>query len=696
MTTSSQQQDNFVILRDPPCRFNTVSLDYDGLCELPVENRWLVLYLFDSALYLVERQECIETCRRVDNALLLDLKSVIQLPLSSSGVATADVDDESLLLQTSQIREQSDVVIDTINERQPRSYAHYYDKHRYDELLMKKTAIKYKTRVVAPYSLFSMATFMAQEGDTCGDDDDDYLHDNMTDYLSYLCDYALIQTQFKNTEHRFLMENKLMAYYKPRGGTGHPHMRMVTCMLNVIHCECNTAAVIQRGGGVTTFQKSDVRYVETSQLQCKMLQECVAWELFKLSRNDHCIAVDEFQRLVDSHVAYVGDLCAVAATTIPLPRWFNYRIAGGGATTFWVTQQVAPKDSCEQDSDLLYSVAFEWIPLMNLTTTTTSSIRIHHGLVTLSYKIFRDVFLPCLYRQILLDSFRLAHMCHMRLPPSHPIRRSLFKSQRLYAWFHDDVYQHIPSPAPNDPAIVHLLSSSSVIRGSGSTTTTTTHTNELYEYSTTRMNPDSPVVRKLLRRDNYMQIDDDAADPNKSSRRSQQQHQQQQYRPISDLVDIEDLNAHLPGCLRPVIAPGVYLKYMDRFTVVNYLIDMDYQLEQIIVFLRQNKREEIVAIYRQQIIKKRAMPGRMLSLTCGGQMGLDASYGNTTRCPYEARCHGDRRKKSDEYGPVEEKIRVQNEFKHACSVSAFGLVNPPRLSHPIDFVRHKLASLQIK
>jgi hypothetical protein len=713
---SGTADDTFVILKNPPCRFNTVSLDHKGLMDLPPEKRWLVLYLYDSALYLVERQECLTHCRLVDGSLLLDLKSVIQLPVEDDE-QQQQPQQPNMEAQIAHERTKSSVVIDAAKERNPFttvSYAphpqfygsgrQYYEKTRYDEPVMRKTLTKYATRITLNYTLFSLPGFLCDETDGMERPahDDERARTHMDSYMLYVCGYTLIHTQFKHADHRHAMENKLLAYYQSHGGgsgflsthdqhTGHPHSLMVHCMLNMIHCESATA--IQ----TPLFQKSSVRYVELSELRCKLLDECIAWEMFKLSRSATPIPVRQYARLVVEHCAHMREMHRLH--DFPLPRWMAYRVQR--CDDYWVAEPVVPNEGVNQESDLLYSVAFEWLPVLtaaargnaSLVPTSANSVptgmRIRKGRVTLSYTVFHDVFLPCLYRQTLLDAFRLALICRLRLSAHGETNSALFKEWRLYSWFDAEIYQRVPAYPLPDPS---LSSSSYVVTSplTSSNNTTSSYATDLCNYNCDYLDPDSPVTRKLLKRDNYMDLDNPDRQRDTGKSRSTSQQQQQLLRPIASLVDIEDLNTHLPPCLKPVLSPDVHLKYMDRYSIVNYLIDADFQLEQILSHLRSNDRRELTAIYKQQIIKKRAAPGRMLSLTCGGQMSLDASFGNTTRCPYEARCHGEQRKRPEEYDSLEEKLNEQNGFKHQCSTLAFGLMQPPRISHPLDFVRAKL------
>ena len=188
-----------------------------------------------------------------------------------------------------------------------------------------------------------------------------------------------------------------------------------------------------------------------------------------------------------------------------------------------------------------------------------------------------------------------------------------------------------------------------------------------------------------MKRENYMHLDGVTSSSSASSTTATAE-----LTPIAHLVDLEDLPRYLPGCLNNVVQPGVYLKHRDRFTVVNYMIDMGYALEQVLVYFKKNNPVEIRTLYNAQLVKKRTSPNATLSLNCGGHMSLDPAYGNTTRCPYEARCHGDQRKRRSDYATDEEKWKEQNGFKRECAAS-FGLMNRPRIRHPVDYVRHKLS-----
>ena len=706
-TDTAKGGDCFVVLKNPVCRFNTVSLDHAALAALDAGVRWLVLYLND-ALYLVDRAECgpmasvaivTQSARQhrkiVDGFLLLELKELIQLP-------PVEEVEEGEGIRCSP----DNIIIDTKRERHPYVQNHY-QTHRYDDLVMEKTAQKYQTRTLIPYTLFSLPQYLSYEGGGCGggggiddDDDNDYVRrDTVSEYMHYIYDYALIYSHFKNADHRILLENKLLFHYQRHGSEQlddeSPHTLMVHCMLNMAHCESPDTQPVY------PFDKSsDVRHCAVQDVRCRALDECVAWELFKLRRASQPIGSAKFVDLVQRHRRYMCEMRQ--EYDVPLPVWLSYTLTDhANQPVFWIATALNSdnnNNNTRRESDSTYAVAFEWGPLLyemaasNHCVTVINAagslganagITFVRGRITLSYAVFSGVFLPLLYRQTLIDSFRLAVVLRCQVAPH--LTRSLFKSWRMYDWFRSDIHDQLPNPGG-------LLSGTTAVWSSHDSLQSTTrrgYANEMYQYCLAHHNLDSPVLRKLTRRDNYMQLDDPVSSI--GTKPEGQVPPPPMHNTVSHLIDIEDLGPHLPPCIAGIIASGRYLRHMDRLAAVSYLIDMGYQLEQIRTHLRANKRDEITALYKSQLIKKRGAPDAPVSLNCNGQFSLDMVYGSTTRCPYETRCNGAEKKKRAEYGDVKTRMQTYGGFKAECA-GTFGpmMGGTPRINHPIDYVHQKL------
>lgn len=709
--------DCFVVLKNPTCRFGTVSLDHTALGELDVGVHWLVLYLND-ALYLVDRADCgpptttsvvssSSSARQhrkiVDGFLLLELQELIQLPSVMESTTTTEENSSDQLTHT------DNIIIDTRRERHPYVQNHY-QTHRYDDLVMEKTAMKYQTRTLIPYTLFSLPQYLSYE-DADGkldreedDSDDDYVRrDTVSEYMHYIYDYALIYSHFKNADHRVLLENKLLTYYQTHAGRvdDSPHTLMVHCMLNMAHCESPDSQPI------ALFDKSpSVRYATLQDIRCRALDECVSWELFRLRRASEAIPTVKFVDLVQHHRRYMCEMRQ--EYDVPLPVWLSYTLTNHAKQqVFWISTPLTGSSSSsssrstQRESDSTYAVAFEWGPLLYEMAASsqvaiainatcggggggggTTGITFIHGRITLSYTVFRDVFLPLLYRQTLTDSFGLAVL--LRCQIAAHLTRSLFKPWRMYGWFRDEIYTRLPNPM----CVLSGASGSTTqwsSRGSLQSITSRGYANEMYQYCMDHHNLDSPVLRKLTRRDNYMQLDDN---PDNKQRQAMSDGPPPMHT-ISHLIDIEDLADRLPLCIAGILTPGKYLRHRDRLAAVSYLIDMGYQMEQVLTYLRANKRDEITALYKSQVIKKRKEPNGSVSLGCNGQFSLDMAYGNTTRCPYEARCNGAEKKRRDDYGDVKERMKVYGEFKSACTRS-LELDETSRINHPIDYIHYKL------
>ncbi len=656
-SSSNNIGDCFVVLKNPACRFGTVSIDHAALSQLDSGVRWIVLYLHD-ALYMVERTDCEAAAttvsptlarqhrKIVDGFLLLELKELIHLPMSA---LEGDDDNDSREMDRLANSLSDSVIIDTRRERHPYAQNHH-QTHRYDDLVMEKTALKYQTRTLVPYTLFSLPTYLMHEGDgrlgsslNSNDPDDDYVRrDTVSEYMHYIYDYALIYSHFKNADHRVLLENKLLAYYNTHAGreaTHHgdlPHSLMVHCMLNMAHCESPDTQPSM------AFDKSaTVRHVSLQDVQCRALEECVAWELFKLRRVSQPIQSSKFADLVQQHRRYMCEMRQVY--DVPLPAWLAYTLTSDttGQQVLWIATPLnssSNNNSAQRESDSTYAGAFEWGPLLydmagsnqvatpiNATgsmAATGLGITFINGRITLSYTVFRDVFLPLLYRQTLLDSFRLAVVLRCQIAPH--LTRPIFKSWRMYGWFHEEVYAQLPTGlcSPSNGGSTGSTQQWMSRDSSFQATSGRGYANDMYQYCLEHHDLGMPVMRKLARRDNYMQLDEDPS-------LKQQQQQQQKTNSatamcaVSRLADIEDLGGSLPKCIAGILARDQHLQNRDRLSAVSYLIDMDYTLEQIVTHLHANKREEIVALYKSLMLKKRKAHGAPVSLNCNGKLRLD-------------------------------------------------------------------------
>lgn len=273
-----------------------------------------------------------------------------------------------------------------------------------------------------------------------------------------------------------------------------------------------------------------------------------------------------------------------------------------------------------------YAIRFEWLSKM---TNTLPRRNIKEGLITLTRIEFYDVFLPLFYTQLLTDTFRFIIMSNSRIPPQ-----------------------------PSEETILKPLPSTDVCK-----------TNErwLINYVHEHLNPTSFVLRKIKQRDSHINNNKTSYLPPKSTL------------PISQLVDIEDLHDYLPPCLKPVLKKGVHLKNDDRRLMVNYLVDMQYPLEDALELLSKCDAGDVTNLYNAS--KKKNYD----SFYCGGIINIDANrFGTTTRCKYEQSCNGEKRRNNHS---DDEKFS----FRRQCTAS-LNIGSIQAIKHPSDYIRHKLES----
>lgn len=610
-------RDDFILyaVPDKNCSDTTVFLLVNDAFFTAVE-RWVGLIIRNKP-YLISRIDC-TALRRTDNKIEIDIHSIMNIP--------EEEEDEMVVDTVSDLTRSTGSLTSSLQS----SYANQnsFVAHHNDTLIrpMRK---KYSILVDTPYQLFSPARHIKEGGlaePTYQNDD------KMLRYIKCVIDYALIAPHFVNTEHRFILENKHLAYYNNVLVCNNEHAMQPPLffefMLNVILRETHVVPL-----RIDYFDTTSIRYEYRSLIKWPLMDECIEWELFRFRRSRDTFEPSEFQQLIDDFLQLIQSGPSVQC--LPLPEWTYYRITG----------------NCYWDG---FTIRFEWIPLL-VTSGFSTAIheRIHNGIITLSREEFNDYFLPCLYRVLLTDSFRYLWMLRLTFRDD-PFTQSL--SNIAY-----DNFDNVPLPSLVETEPRFLLAY--------------VNTGELGAL-------ESPITKILAKRELLM------------PRRTNQTSfilTREQAEEVSVEVDIEELNDYLPLCLKPFLKKKVHLQNMDRVSAVSYLIDMGYQMNDVPRLLNDNGKQEIVSHYRS-LMKRRndprkVKPGALTSLCCNAWFTIDGSKGHTIRCPYEKKANGNQRKTKEELTDEEKKG-----YRAECAAT-LGPTNGNRIGHPIEYVRHKIREM---
>ena len=620
-TQVATEGDDFVLyfIHDNDCDGTIVTLHInDEFIAAP--QRWVAL-LIQRKPYLISRAECL-TKQNIDNTVQLDLRRIINIP-----VGEEDDGNAPPLRQTSlsQPLGGTQGMFTTTVTTSGSSF-----RERNNEILVRRMRRKHTIYVETTYQPFSLARHIK----TGGLGDDEELSTDMLQYLKIVIDYALIAPNFANPEHRLIMENKLLSVCHNDANIMLPlqHLALVDFLLNVILCETDVPPL-----NIAYLEGTGIRYQFDSHIRWRLLDECVAWEVFKLRRNRDRHTLTHYHTLIAEFL----ELTHATTALIPLPAWTSYCIDETTPHQYWA----------HDDEDRIV-VRFEWLPalvLEGIPATISVTDRLVNGFVWLNATEFHDYFVPCLYRRLLADSFRYIWMLRLADRQS---RVSQLVASVSQSNFRTHIWPHLP-----------VLDSRT-----------------LYEYSKAHIGHIvSPITKKLAKRERMT--------PKHASNGGNQPFTYQEAARIATDVDIEEVNRYMPPCIKPFIKKGVKLGYMDRVTAVTYLGDMGYGRGETVRLLNGNDKHDITGVYDSYTTKKQRPENaeKLLSLYCGALIAIDGSFGHAIRCPYEELENGAKRKPKEAYTADEKRI-----YRLKCTETLGPNAKTTCITSPIDYVRHKM------
>ena len=554
--------------------------------------RWLA-FVIKGRAYLVSRQECM-TYKNVDDSIIIDPACIINIPMES------DNDNEGVVtpLQRSNGAMSPDL-------RSSSTVLGSSREDRANEETLSKTRQKYSitTQHGHSYRLDDAISLPALPYDN---------EAAVLFYFRYVCDFALIKRHFKDETHRLLLQNKLLAQYNKEEAPYTSALPFLEIMVHHYESSLDKAP---------HFENTNIRHQQIDQVQCRFLEECVEWEVFKLQRSMHLHQDEECFSELASRIG-----------TVAIPEWTLYHI--GKAGCYW-----------RREGDCVYHIRFEWFASMPQLPRRC----IRKGMVALTRPEFYNVFIPLFYGEVLRASFRSFLIQHR-------------------GGNNDNVATiqccNLPVPLPR----IDQCKSE----------------RWLLEYVGEHLNPQSCIVGKIAKRDTLLEKwQASAKHANASPSRCTNNAM------VSELVDIEDLGPLLPPCLSGVLKKGFHAKNGDRRSLVNYLVDMGYALEKILLLMNGCEKGDIIGLYNASIRKRRDLDNKgfsatPLSLSCGGMINLDPHrFGNTIRCHYEEACNGEKRRNNH----TDEKYV----FRQKCTESLHGgNTSIQTIYSPIDYIRHGL------
>lgn len=594
------------------------------------KERWVALIIKDKP-YLINRRDC-AALQHIDNTIHLNVHTIMNIPEASGDEEDGEEEDDNNDMDLQHSLMKSSTGVHLSGSSGIVSSTAWIERH--NETIIHPLRRKHAILVETSYRLLSLARHI-KEG---GIKEEYYRIDHeMSQYLKVVIDYALIGLNFNNSEHRLILENKLLAHYNDTVVRNDETMMLVeqprlffVFLLNVILCETTVLPIT-----IPYFDNTSIRYQYENQIMPRLIEACVSWELFKLRRNRDKIAIDQYQCLIDE---FLGLFTKNAHPLVPKPTWTKYVVDSANPREFWWS------------TTDLFLVRFEWLPSLIADGMHPSlSDRLRNGNLWLSVHEFHDYFLPRLYRNLLIDSFRHIWMCRFVYRDDKFIQSLALVEQEN---FNNHIYQHLP---PNDARARTLL-----------------------DYSNDKLGIlPSPITKILTKRDALM--------PNRgsSSFSGVAQMTSSEAKLLSQEIDIEELNHYLPPCIKPLMKKNIHLGWMDRVTTVSYLADMGYSMQDSIRLLSGCEKNDIKGHYVSQQKRKSDQkydPEQLHSLCCNAIMSIDGSRGHKIRCPYEEAANGTTRKKKTDY-VSDEKAR----YRRQCADS-IGL-DVARITSPIDYVK---------
>lgn len=610
--------DDFVLygVRDDDCIGDDAVILHIDDAFINNKQSWVAL-MIKTKPYLISREECL-ALPRMDDTIHVDIRRIINIPDEEPKT----IAKEPLLQQRQSLSSSSS------NVHAMSSSSSFYE--RYNEIAMRKLRRNHSIYVDTKYQLFSVARHIKEGGihETLFQTEDE-----TNQYLKIVIDYALISTNFANPEHRLILENKLLTHYNKSILPGSD--AFIDFMLNLIVCETEVVPL-----GTPYFDGTNLRYQFDTQIQCKMMKECVAWEVFKLRRSRDRFSLDQYQKLIDEFLLFIDKTIPQSDLLIPRPSWIYYCMNKESPNLFW---------ACEEND--LIRIRFEWLP--DLAQSSLIAERLRDGTVWLTSNEFHDDFLPGLYERLLTDSFRFIWMCRLTHKEDRFVQSLALVEQEN---FRAMIWPLLPN-ADNRNTRVLLDYSNNTLSHIKSPITTTLANRE-------RMIP--------RKGGNTVTIDK----PNAAHTATL----------IASEIDIEEINLYMPPCLKPKIKKNMKLCNMDRVTAIFYLIDMGYSQEETVRLLNGTSKRDIIQAYTWQKTKK--SPDRLSSLCCDALIVVDGLKDQTIRCPYEEKATGAKRRKKTDH-TYDDKIS----YRTQCSATLGP--NVERIASPIDYIKHKINDTKI-
>ncbi len=342
------------------------------------------------------------------------------------------------------------------------------------------------------------------------------------------------------------------------------------------------------------------------------------------------------EQTLDTDLLHSDVLCHIAS--LPLAdaaewqhgQWHQFRLTETGA--FW-----------RRDPAGHYTVSAMWLLEDELAACCTRERLAWHGHAVLSAAEFDTLFVPCLYRHMLLDALH----CWLGMPPT------------------------VATTGLSD-----TLRTLATLRCADA--------EEVFEFNAACLQwHTSPVMKRAYR---YF------------GAQTQRPVRTVKKLTLAPHVDMEDLFAapaqYLPPCLAQLIT-GEWYKHEDRKALVGCLVDSGYTNANRAVDLMcrgptgasPHNRGLIRRLFQDLARKKTAeLDGKRVSRCCDTLINAVFQDGNRLRCPFEAAANGPNRRRDHSKEECEQ-------FKEACAASLDVKGQwPLRVYSPLDYVSHKLAA----
>lgn len=515
-----------------------------------------------------------------------------------------------------------------------------------------------------PFSITAFTTYISQLN--CSREHHVYVRQ-----LQLWCDYSLANSMFSGTEKDRLLKKMLKKYDSYCSDSDNESVYDAAmarwCVSFGLMYNLLESHIIHNQhdpSKATLMMDTNLVYECVQDINFPMLKECIEWELFLYRHSNGCskseeLLLDEMTNLMDTHFKWYSLHSTDYA--IPRPLWFDYNLFDDHSRIMWLVEDL--------DGKPVYWVRFEWLAcLFTGVEEQEHPHKLVQGRVSLSEKEFISLFLPNLYKQILLDTMHLFYML-----------RTKNKDAPLIG-LGSPFYTHFASR--NYPFYQQL-------RENG---------DDYYNYSLSYGLQHSPVIKQLVKREEI--TESLSSNNNNNNTGNRVVVSKPPFNQVATLVpDIEDLvtKKYLPPCLKNLVSVK-HLNNDDRRTVIPYFIDMGYREAPTVRVLSLDAKKDAGALEQQfqyQIRKNNApltngaIKYDNCSLFCSTLINLGPKAGNhTIQCPYEA----EKRKggpSAPRHGNYSDSERRAMTSKCANSLKS-DKRSPQFVSHPIDYVHYSI------